>query len=253
MKKMGLILIIAILLLTGCNSKKDDKNEPETITQYFDSKNINYLKVNCDILENSKIVHLNSNTFVLENGDVYEYTMSNKIYKNGQQCKLKEIDNNDVNDEKYIFLKNNNSIVDIVSNFKYDFYDFNYLILKNDGNVYKAKIIGKSNVNSLDDAEITKKELLYSKEDYGFIKKIFLTSESYPVLVTDKTLYNFKTIETEECKKYLDVECETKLVENEFYNKYKDEIKFIDSYTLLKGNKILKTESFLDYAKPYLK
>ena len=76
----------------------------------------------------------------------------------------------------------------------------------------------------------------------SYIKEI---QPQITLILSDKGLYTLKEIETDECKKYQDINCELKLVESEIYKKYNSDIKYIGSeYTMLNDFSIIKTYLF---------
>ena len=124
-----------------------------------------------------------------------------------------------------------------------------FYVLKKDGNIYTIiyKIVrdGKTNEKT---AQVVKEDLLYSSDVYGAIHDFSTTTSTIKqidMLFTSNGLYVLKQIETEECMKYDDVICETKmeLVTDYGYDKYKDEIKYYDkNYVITNNNSILSTK-----------
>lgn len=126
-----------------------------------------------------------------------------------------------------------------------------YVILRNDGNIYEAIYNRVNNYNKkLIDFSLVNQKVIYSKNDYGSIKSFNMSqkSSSYSIysLSTNNGLFILKTFEDEECKKYEDIKCEQKLVLNEGYLKYSNEIKYIDyNLILTNNNSLIPTSIFM--------
>ena len=130
------------------------------------------------------------------------------------------------------------------------------LILKSDNNIYK--LIYKENLGN---AVFDKEELYKSLEEYGNTKHIDLSNfysgssgkdykleyNTITTIISDKGYYYLTEIETDECKKYQDIECKLELKESEIYKKFSKDIKFIgEHYTILSDNSVIKT-GYLTY------
>jgi len=127
-----------------------------------------------------------------------------------------------------------------------------YVVLKKDGNLYQV-VVNTYFTNFGYRKKIVSEEVVYSKEVYGFIKgfktengkKALDNYSEVSALITDKSYYYLKDIKTDECEKYLDVKCERTFSQSEIYNKYKDNIKYIDTeFTVLTDNNIIYTTLF---------
>lgn len=130
----------------------------------------------------------------------------------------------------------------------------NFIVLKNDGKLYEYQFDGnyKSTTGKWE-YNLLQKQLL-SNQDYGRITD-FVYSRDYPYhlgydkeldnemlmqIVSDKGLYYLK--QTSE-QQYIDTEPTYELVASDIYNKYKADIKFIDSnYLFTTDNNIIRTE-----------
>ena len=78
-------------------------------------------------------------------------------------------------------------------------------------------------------------------------KSYKLKEKTITTIISDKGYYYLDEIETDECKKYKDIECELELKESEMYKRFSKDIKFIGGqYTLLSDNSIIDT-SYLTY------
>lgn len=128
-------------------------------------------------------------------------------------------------------------------------------VLKTNGNLYKQsyKILyenGKTILELLDEEIILSKDIYGNILDFEYSNMIFTSPYSFKdieeqtitKLITNNGLYLGKYIETEECKKYEDVPCEVKLVKSDIYEKFKDDIKYVDSnFIFTNDNYIIKT------------
>lgn len=198
-------------------------------------------------------------------GNYYYIGTDNTVYTMYNEGGLKEYSNGN-----YFIPLEDNTIVDLIninftdeeklqyaSSSKYQGRDYitsdyvKYIILRNDGNIYEAVYNRVNNYNKkLISFTLVNEKVIYSKNNYGSIKSfnISQTSSSYSIysLSTSNGLYILKTFENEECKKYEDVKCEEKLVLNEGYLKYSNEIKYIDYNLILTNtNSLIPTSIFM--------
>lgn len=196
-----------------------------------------------------------NNTIVGNDGKMYRYdAIENKVmideYYNTNSSIL--VQNNDVINYSY----QNNDGSEYADSPSENIYYSKFFVLKTDGNIYSI-IIKQStefNYDILDynpaKYEIVSEKIAYSKEEYGHIID-FRSNEKDEVdrIVTTDKIYLLKEIETKECKKYIDIACEKKLVENEAYKKYFKEVKYTNSeFILLKDNTIIPID-ILAYVK----
>lgn len=195
------------------------------------------------------------NIIVGNDGKMYRYdAIENKVmideYYNTNSSIL--VQNNDVITYSY----QNNDGSEYADSPSENIYYSKFFVLKTDGNIYSI-IIKQSteyNYDILDynptKYEIVSEKIAYSKEEYGHIIDFNSNGkdEVDRIVTTDK-IYLLKEIETKECKKYIDIACEKKLVENETYKKYFKEVKYTNSeFILLKDNTIIPID-ILDYVK----
>lgn len=195
------------------------------------------------------------NIIVGNDGKMYRYdAIENKVmideYYNTNSSIL--VQNNDVITYSY----QNNDGSEYADSPSENIYYSKFFVLKTDGNIYSIIIKQSTEFNyDIDDYNPTKYEIVsekiaYSKEEYGHIIDFRSNGkdEVDRIVTTDK-IYLLKEIETKECKKYIDIACEKKLVENETYKKYFKEVKYTNSeFILLKDNTIIPID-ILDYVK----
>lgn len=125
-----------------------------------------------------------------------------------------------------------------------------FYVLKSDGNIYKSIYKIKSSYsNNKKTYSVVKDEIAYSANDFGHISDFSINSygndKTVNLIVSNKGIYTLKEILTEECQKYEDVACESKLtlIDDYSYDKYKDQIKYVDkNFVITKNNSILKTK-----------
>lgn len=196
-----------------------------------------------------------NNTIVGNDGKMYRYdVIENKVmideYYNTNSSIL--VQNNDVINYSY----QNNDGSEYADSPSENIYYSKFFVLKTDGNIYSIIIKQSTEFNYNIDAynptkyEIVSEKIAYSKEEYGHIID-FSSNEKDEVdrIVTTDKIYLLKEIETKECKKYIDIACEKKLVENETYKKYFKEVKYTNSeFILLKDNTIIPID-ILAYVK----
>lgn len=195
------------------------------------------------------------NIIVGNDGKMYRYdAIENKVmideYYNTNSSIL--VQNNDVITYSY----QNNDGSEYADSPSENIYYSKFFVLKTDGNIYSIIIKQSTEFNYDIDAynptkyEIVSEKIAYSKEEYGHIIDFNSNGkdEVDRIVTTDK-IYLLKEIETKECKKYIDIACEKKLVENETYKKYFKEVKYTNSeFILLKDNTIIPID-ILDYVK----
>lgn len=164
-------------------------------------------------------------------------------------------------DSDEIYFYNNSEIVSF-SRFSFeplknaDSTTSEYFVLRNDGNLYKDILSVSYN-----DAKSIQSKIAFSNEVYGEIKAYkfhwldLLDSSAGPdsgsdilFFITEDSFYYRKEVVTNDCKNFVDVKCEIDYVKSKLYEKYKDEIKFINTqYVVLKNNVILRPEIFAKY------
>ena len=146
----------------------------------------------------------------------------------------------------------------------YQDWEYTILVLKRDNKLYKQVYIDNSyylNSEYKHNINFKSEEIYKSLEEYGNIQQITMSNyyrnnngKSYKLkektittIISDKGYYYLDEIETDECKKYKDIECELELKESEMYKRFSKDIKFIGGqYTLLSDNSIIDT-SYLTY------
>lgn len=195
------------------------------------------------------------NIIVGNDGKMYRYdVIENKVmideYYNTNSSIL--VQNNDVINYSY----QNNDGSEYADSPSENTYYSKFFVLKTDGNIYSIIIKQSTEFNYNIDAynptkyEIVSEKIAYSTEEYGHIIDFSSNGkdEVDRIVTTDK-IYLLKEIETKECKKYIDIACEKKLVENETYKKYFKEVKYTNSeFILLKDNTIIPID-ILAYVK----
>lgn len=195
------------------------------------------------------------NIIVGNDGKMYRYdAIENKVmideYYNTNSSIL--VQNNDVINYSY----QNNDGSEYADSPSENTYYSKFFVLKTDGNIYSIIIKQSTEFNYDIDAynptkyEIVSEKIAYSTEEYGHIIDFSSNGkdEVDRIVTTDK-IYLLKEIETKECKKYIDIACEKKLVENETYKKYFKEVKYTNSeFILLKDNTIIPID-ILAYVK----
>ena len=238
--------------------------------------------IKCDEIKDKEIKYYDGQIIVFNDNTIYETIFdSDKLYSNNSQCRKVEFR---LNIDSVILYRNNlliksgdnyytykrrynsyvfefNSAPESVDSDEKQLINENYSIigwksrgktvLLKDGNLYDY------NYYNDDMTEVTELELYISEKEYGYIRKAKIYNEieindenkSIPsqigMLITDNGVYVLTAIETEECLKYADVDCELRLVKSEIYDKYKDDIRYIGTdYTILKDGNIIKSSIF---------
>lgn len=217
---------------------------------------------------------------VLDDYTIYETAFkSDKLYSNGQQCKqietdikikqvkvlfnspyfisednkyykienkeLKELSTNYMSSYEYIYttaLLKDNSIKKVISRNV----DNMVVVIKDDGQIYKQEY----NYDYINDTySLINETLLLSNKEYGNIIDCVYerwqyepdgTKQEITTIVSDKGLYYLK--QTNE-QQYIDTEPTKEMVLSDIYNKYKSDVKYINSdYIFTTDNSIIATK-----------
>lgn len=245
--------------------------------------------INCDKFDVNNVKIFTNSFFVLKNNDIYAINNNyNKTYSNGQQCKKVDLNfeidsvysfsdcfiinnskqyritsNGNVkkSDEKkfeilHSLIPKDKNIIDIVG---YDGTNNKLYYQSKDGKIYESYY--KSTNWWAGDKTTEQKEYFIDLKEYGInsdeqIKKIDFgfDSEKTIFLLTDKNAYFYQTVNKEECKKYVDVKCKKELLKSDFYEKFKNEIVYIDeSFIILKDGRILRLHKSTKYGYENIK
>lgn len=258
-------------------NKKSDDETIVNLSQYMKKNyNTNFLVNNfsCSALNNHSIKFLNyhslsTSTMLLDDNSFYEILLNGKYYSNNEQCREIKI-NFKIKDVKWavgndtIFITNDNTAYyygesafadkEKISFYKYNYpikqtliesnvqkivsiiddgtnYDYKYI--KNDGNIYKK-------------SPNKKETLVLSNETYGNIIDAAYRGENAKIIITDKGLYYASIDKNDKCNTYVDVKCTILYKESAIYKKYKNDILYIDSKTVLTNDyKLFETNALL--------
>lgn len=246
----------------------------ESPVLYFVSK-----ELKCDALDNIKL--LTSDRLITKDNEIYDISFD-KLFSNNQNCKKIETNINISNirdgfifskDNKFynisdfeevgiadylqIYLLDKNIIKIIESDYDEINGKINLLVFKNN-NIYKQTYnLNLANGNRIITFE--NEELYKSLEEYGNIKHITFEPHLYTnsdkniqlwkstikTIISDKGYYYLNEVKTDECTKYVDIECEFELKESETYKRFSKDIKFLgETFTVLSDNSIVETSIF---------
>lgn len=275
MRTIKLLIVLSFaFLLTGCNNK--DASLSGLIAN---EESLNMLlktdTFKCDDINWQDVIFLGEKILVTKN-ELFDIVMENgKLFSNNQNCKKNNIDS----DENEISIINNLYYDSIIFKISDNYYEYrngtiselssyesklysipalegykkvgNSLYL-NDGNIYEIELTEKDN----SEYQINKKVYL-SADDVGFIKdakmKLIPTfgkdiinydeTTTPSIVVTDNGVYVLKP--NNDCKKYVDVECEYEYQKSTLYEKYKDDFSYIGtSYSILKNGNVIDSAIF---------
>lgn len=248
MKKV-LILILLILICTGCNGNttRDIRHQGYSMNGLFKCERV-YSKDKNDPVD--KIKYLIDGGYVNQNGELYDVSLSG-IFSNEENCKksvfthkIKAIYNTDIvkaddNLLYYIKATDKNEAYSLVNNLNelYPLYslllrdedilkvqsisELEYYILKADGNIYDY-VLSKDDNNNY---SVVSTNIIYDKSGYGNIVDFYYAGNSLRTyLISDKGIYRMNISNRDVCSKYVDVVCEYEFVLNEVLTKYKDRI-----------------------------
>lgn len=240
----------------------------------------------CDLIKDKTIIFMDRNNIITSDYKIYDITLGDeKIYSNNQQCieknmdikidgvytyryttllksndKLYEWGYNEGDSGKKITLfmdlsgnaSSYSSIMKEGYNFIYQNYDkCEHIVAIKDGDIYKLESCN-------DPGLIDNKTVIYSQDDYGYIKNAKYSSELYRYknsyldiepqitkMITDNGIYVLRERLTDECQKYEDIKCDLKLELSDVYSKYKNDIKYLGiDYAILNDNNVISTDIF---------
>lgn len=218
---------------------------------------------------------------ILDDYTIYETAFtSDKAYSNGQQYKQRDLDikvkrlqiqgdalylitednkyyqfsygeikevNQWGNERTYLFLKNESikKIRPISQNINTGTNILAYIVLKDDGQIYEQEYETKN--NNITDIILKNEKVLFSNEDYGHITDFFYLyngegnkDNRITRVVSDKGVFYFKQTNNQQ---YIDTEPVFEMVSSDIYNKYKADIKYIDTnFVFTTDNNIIKTD-----------
>jgi hypothetical protein len=121
--------------------------------------------------------------------------------------------------EKYVYIKNGSIYEGFVKHKYYRYYEAD-----------REESVSSSLVDE---------KVLFSSEEYGNITDYYCLEFQAvwkSMIISDKGVYILSDDETEECKKYEDIECEKKFLRREDIDKYMGDIKYINAYYFVTKN-----------------
>ena len=250
--KKYLILILFILLCTGCNGNttRDIRHQGYSMNGLFKCDRV-YSKDKNDPVD--KIKYLFEGGYINQNGELYDVSL-NGIFSNNENCKknifthkIKAIYNTDIvkaddNLLYYIKATDKNEAYSLVNNLDelYPLYtlllrdedilkvqsinELEYYILKADGNIYDY-VLNKDDNDNNNNYSLVSMNVIYDKSKYGKIVDFNYAGDSFKTyLISDKGIYRMNISNRDECSKYVDIVCEYEFVLNEVLTKYRDKI-----------------------------
>jgi len=186
---------------------------------------------------------------------LFKFNNDNKYYSYvGQDVKEEPKFRNNVSMNSILNNPNIKSIVYMKDSEKIVIYG----VVKTDGNIYEQKYNRDDTWREIDASPIEEK-IIVSSADYGKIidarysselytrSSQIMTPESINYIMTENGPYFGKYIQTDECKKYEDIECKVELRKSEIYQKYEDEIFFSNSeWIITKDMKMFNTMNLFE-------
>ena len=169
--------------------------------------------------------------FLTQDNDVCKYaSLTSNKENNDIECNL--TNSVQANIKRNAELIKNGDVVSVLgttyySEYKNKSYVYNYVYyhLNTDNKIYVTILNDK--------AKLTSSKDIYTMSNYGKVSYIAasINAEDNNItinkLITDTGYYSLKDVETEECVKYVDVECQKLFVKEEILAKYWDSIKFV--------------------------
>ena len=239
--------------------------------------------IKCDLLKDRTILYSYSEEFgngyiILDDYTIYKTAFkSDKTYSNGQQCKQIQTDIKfkrfQVQGETLYLISDNNkyyrldlsqetfkeftskedsypfpfienaSIKKIKPIYHTDTDKHAYIVLKDDGQIYEQEY--QLNYSNIHASKMISETLLYFNKDYGnitdfscdYVKRF---DERVSMITSDKGLFYLKQTDDQ---KYIDTEQTYEMVASEIYNKYKSDVKYMNTNIIFTtDNNIITTE-----------
>lgn len=237
--------------------------------------------IKCDLLKDKNILYFyddgwDNGVLILDDYTIYETAFkSDKVYSNGQQCKeiktdieikkMKILGNIPyfISEDNNYYRIENKELKELNTNFMSDFEYSKYTTMLKDNSIKKVVSI---DINTLvvikDDGQVYKQEYKYDNKTYNLINETLLlsnkeygnvidcayslwqyepdvTKKEIVTVVSDKGLYYLK--QTNE-QQYIDTEPTKEIVASDIYNKYRADIKYIDTtFIFTTDNNIIRT------------
>ena len=243
--KYIIFLIVISLLLCSCSNNNNTNNQEIESSGYHDVNN----DINCNYIKDA-IYYLDNSFFINSNGQVYKFK-KNKLYSNEKNCIETDFiaKNFKFAIDKWLY-NNNNELIAV-----YDVEKDNILI-PNELNNHPLLYIN-TNFDFITSYECEYNIYLYIKD-----KKIYKYNDSVndlylgkipdneniiymagDIIKTDKNIYQLKKTNSEECSKYVDVDCTFAYEKSNLSNIYND--------IILISQKTLIDKNFKHYSKGY--
>lgn len=109
-----------------------------------------------------------------------------------------------------------------------------YLVLKNDGNVYEYIVTRESNQQNAN-YKVLGSKIIYNKNDYnGNIVDFGYAGDNLATFILNDTkLYRMRVKNNADCSKYADIACQYEMQEDPTYETYRDKIIVYNGTTLI--------------------
>ena len=260
MKKYYLFVIILFIIIccSGCNGD---------VTRALRHDNFQYgTEFSCEELldESVKVKFLTASHIITEKGKIYEVSLSQK-FSNDTNCKkantsivvdsifdgavvkgtdgkiyylalsnnttqYAEVDKSDKSINLYNLLLSGSDVIKVKT---IDSSNGIYYVLKSDGNIYNYIVSHNNN----DKYNVSSVSTIYNKNDFGgnIVNFNYEGNSSTTYIRTNDKLYRMYVDNSDECSKYVDIECKYSMKGSDSFSKYKD------YYFAYNGNTLVTT------------
>ncbi len=264
-KKFCFLSLIILFLVVGCNGDITRELRHGGFSIGGDFKCSEFMPASDEDVYYTKIKYYTGSHLITEKGKLYEVSLERK-FSNDSNCRVvdKDITVEGIFDNR-IVRSNDGKLYTIISDRElaaysevgeayqnYKLYKLllgdptnkkvvsvnsstgEYLILKNDGNVYEYIVTRESNGQN-PNYKVLGSKIIYNKNDYNgnIIDFGYAGDNLGTFILNDTKLYRMRIKNNEDCSKYADVACQYEMQEDPVYETYKDKIIVYNGATLI--------------------
>ncbi len=264
-KKFCFLSLIILFLVVGCNGDITRELRHGGFSIGGDFKCSEFMPASDEDVYYTKIKYYTGSHLITEKGKLYEVSLERK-FSNDSNCRVvdKDITVEGIFDNR-IVRSNDGKLYTIISDRElaaysevgeayqnYKLYKLllgdptnkkvvsvnsstgEYLILKNDGNVYEYIVTRESNGQNAN-YKVLGSKIIYNKNDYNgnIIDFGYAGDNLGTFILNDTKLYRMRIKNNEDCSKYADVACQYEMQEDPVYETYKDKIIVYNGATLI--------------------
>jgi len=264
-KKFCFLSLIILFLVVGCNGNITREIRHGGFSIGGDFKCSEFMPASDEDVYYTKIKYFTGSHLITEKGKLYEVSLERK-FSNDSNCRVvdKDITVEGIFDNR-IVRSNDGKLYTIVSDRdlaaysevgeayqNYKLYKLllgdptnkkvvsvnsstgEYLVLKNDGNVYEYIVTRESNQQNAN-YKVLGSKIIYNKNDYnGNIVDFGYAGDNLATFILNDTkLYRMRVKNNADCSKYADIACQYEMQEDPTYETYRDKIIVYNGTTLI--------------------